>query len=156
MTADSAGEKAGPLRTMVLALMLLGMVGLAAELLLLEHTESVWQWVPLVALACGFLLGAAAWVRPGPGVLRALQGVMAAFVAAGLLGVFLHYQGNAEFELESDPALRGFALLWESLHGATPALAPGALAQLGLLGLAFTYRHPALRHRSAAAGDLAS
>ena len=28
-----------------------------------------------------------------------------------------------------------------------PALAPSALAQLGLLGLLYTYRHPALRRR---------
>ena len=37
-------------------------------------------------------------------------------------------------------------LVWKALRGATPALAPGALAQLGLLGLLYTYRHPALTH----------
>ncbi len=49
-----------------------------------------------------------------------------------------------------DATMRGFALLWAALHGATPALAPGALAHLGLIGLATTYRHPALRRN---AGD---
>ncbi len=34
-----------------------------------------------------------------------------------------------------DDAADGLVLLWRSLRGATPALAPGALAQLGLLGL---------------------
>jgi hypothetical protein len=32
----------------------------------------------------------------------------------------------------------------ETLRGAIPALAPGAMAQLGLLGLLVSYRHPAV------------
>ena len=39
--------------------------------------------------------------------------------------------------------IRGESRLRE-LRGATPALAPGAMVQLGLLGLAFTFRHPVL------------
>ena len=67
---------------------------------------------------------------------------MAAFLGAGLLGVYLHFAGNVEFAIERTPELRGFALVWKALRGATPALAPGALAQLGLLGLIYTYTHP--------------
>ena len=70
---------------------------------------------------------------------------MAAFVIAGVAGVILHYRGNAEFELEMHPAVRGFDLFRDAMMGATPALAPGTMAQLGLLGLASTYRHPRLR-----------
>ena len=33
-----------------------------------------------------------------------------------------------------DPALHGLDLFWSALRGATPALAPGAMAQLGLIG----------------------
>jgi hypothetical protein len=139
-----AGEGPGPIRRLLLALVLIGILGLAAELILLEHVESVWQWVPLVSLCLGFACAAAVALRPSPGTLRAFQGVMALFAAAGLLGLYLHYRGNVEFELESDPSLRGLKLLWAALHGATPALAPGALVQLGLLGLVLAYRHPAL------------
>ena len=67
---------------------------------------------------------------------------MTSFLAAGLLGIYLHYAGNAEFEIERTPELSGLRLLWKALRGATPALAPGALAQLGLLGFIYTYRHP--------------
>ena len=36
-------------------------------------------------------------------------------------------------------------LLWQAIRGKTPPLlAPGALMQLGLVGLAYTYKHPAL------------
>jgi hypothetical protein len=139
------GDDPGLLRRLLLGLMLLGMLGLIAELLLLEHYEDVWQWVPLVALALGFLLALAVWLRPGPATLRAFRAMSAVFVAAGVLGVYLHFDGNAEFERESDSGLHGLPLVWEALRGATPALAPGALAQLGLLGLALAYRHPALR-----------
>lgn len=139
------GDDPGLLRRLLLGLMLLGMLGLGAELLLLEHFEDVWQWVPLVALAAGFLLGLAVWMRPGRATLRAFRVLSAVFVAAGALGMYLHFDGNVEFERESDSGLRGLPLAWEALRGATPALAPGALAQLGLLGLALAYRHPALR-----------
>jgi hypothetical protein len=74
--------------------------------------------------------------------------MMIVFVVAGALGLVLHFKGNMEWALERQPELSGMTLVWKSLTGATPALAPGALAQLGLLGLVWSYRHPALRHDS--------
>jgi hypothetical protein len=144
-------EGPGPLRRGLLALWLLGAVGLTAELLLLEHFESVWQWIPLVVLGAGIASGAAVAVRPAPVVLRGFRVVMVLTTAAGLIGLYLHLEGNIEFELEMDPALRGAQLFWSALRGATPALAPGAMMQLGLLGLVYAYRHPALRRGGMAA-----
>ena len=135
----------GLLRRAMLALVLLGMLGLIAELVLLEHYEDPWQWTPLVLLGVGLPLALVAARRPGAGVLRAFRILMALYVLAGLVGVVLHLKGNVEFELERNPSIRGLPLAWEVLRGATPALAPGALAQLGLLGLLFAFRHPALR-----------
>lgn len=143
--ASPDDAQAGPLRRLLLALCVLGMLGLLAELVLLEHYEDAWQWVPVVALALGVLLAAAVWLRPARGTLNAFRALMALYVAAGALGVYLHMRGNLEFERERDSSLGGAALLWEAMRGATPALAPGALAQLGLLGLALAHRHPALR-----------
>ena len=135
----------GPLRRILLALVIFGAVGLLAELLLLEHFDSVTQWIPLALLVVVLGAGVAVGVRRLPGAVRFFQVVMALCVVTGVVGVFLHYQGNVEFELERDGSLRGLRLLWEAIRGATPALAPGALSQLGLLGLAYAYRHPALR-----------
>jgi hypothetical protein len=70
---------------------------------------------------------------------------MLLLIVVGVLGVVLHLKGNIEFERETDPSARGLALLWHSLRGGVPLLAPGAMAQLGLLGLASAYRHPVLR-----------
>jgi hypothetical protein len=131
-------------RRAMLALVHLGMLGLIAELYLLEHTDSATQWIPLVSLGVGLITGISVALAPTPRRLRVFQAVMAVFVAAGLLGLVLHLRGNLEFELENDPSLRGARLVWEALRGATPALAPGALVQLGLLGLVYTIRHPAL------------
>lgn len=137
------------LRRLLLAVVLIGEVGLLAELVLLEHTESAWQWAPIVLLLLALPITAAARARPARGTLRALQAMGALMLAAGALGVYLHYRGNVEFEMESDGALRGWTLFRLALQGATPALAPGALAQLGLTLLLAVYRHPALTaHRS--------
>ena len=132
------------LRQLLLALVLLGIVGLEVELALLRHAESFSQWIPHISLLAGVAVTLAVYARPGPSVLRSFQVVMALYLLIGALGVYLHYRGNVEFALERDPALGGLRLMWKALRGATPALAPGALAQLGLLGLLYTYRHPAL------------
>jgi hypothetical protein len=129
---------------MLLAVFLLGSVGTAAELLLLGHTEEVWQLIPL-ALITVSLTVVGMWLISGArGILRVFQAVMLGFLGAGALGIYLHYGSNVEFELEMNPSAGGTQLVWESLTGAMPALAPGTMFQLGLVGLLYTYRHPAL------------
>jgi hypothetical protein len=122
-----------------------GMTGLAAELVLLEHTETIWQWIPLAFLAAGFTTTIGVASRPRRVTIRVHQFAMILFIVSGAVGFFLHYQGNAEFELEMYPSLKGLELFWKSLGGATPSLAPLAMAQLGLVGLIQVHRHPALR-----------
>lgn len=129
---------------LVLALVFIGIVGLEAELALLRHAESASQWIPHVVLMIGLLTTVLVFLRPGKPVLRAFQAVMLVFVIVGVVGLYLHYRGNVEFAVERDPSLSGLRLVWKALRGATPALAPGALSQVGLLGLIYSYRHPAL------------
>ena len=134
------------LRQLVLALVFIGIVGLEIELALLRHAESFSQWIPHVVLLIGLFATLLVSLRPAHATLRVFQTLMWVFVVIGLLGVFFHLKGNVEFALERDPSLGGAKLIWKVLRGATPALAPGALSQLGLLGLLYAYRHPALRH----------
>jgi hypothetical protein len=143
-------ELLSTVRRILLALVLLGIVGLTIELLLLEHVESATQLIPFGVLAAGLGGAIAIVVRPTRANLRFFQGVMLLFVVAGLLGIYLHLRGNVLFEMETDPSARGLDLVWRSLRGGIPLLAPAAMAQLGLLGLVFAFRHPALR------GDAAS
>ena len=127
---------------MLLAILVLGMTGTVAELVLLQHYEDPWQIVPIALIGLTLLVLIWCGTTRGAAGLRALQGVMGLFVLSGLVGMGLHHDANAEFELEMDPSLSGFRLFREALSGATPALAPGTMVQLGLLGLAYTYRHP--------------
>lgn len=124
---------------------LFGVVGTGIELVLLEHTEDFEQWIPLALFLIGFLLFMILLMRPGPWSLRAFAICMAAFVVSGVLGTWYHYAGNVEFELERTPELGGLALFQAAMGGATPALAPGTMIHLGLIGLLFTFRHPARR-----------
>jgi hypothetical protein len=142
--ASSADRTDGPLRRLLLAVIVVGAAGLLADLALSDHFDSVTQWIPLALLVA--VLGAAAGVhfRGGRRAVRVFQGVTALCVVAGAVGVWLHYRGNVEWELERDASLGGLRLFWEAVRGATPALAPGALSQLGLFGLVYAYRHPAL------------
>jgi len=129
---------------LLLALVVIGIVCLEVELALLRHAESFSQWIPHVTLFIGLLTTAAIYFRPGARTLKAFQVMMIIFTAVGALGVYFHLHGNVEFAQERDPSLSGVRLLWKALRGASPALAPGALAQLGLLGLLYGYKHPAL------------
>ena len=140
-------------RQLLLALVLIGIVGLAVELALLRHAESFSQWIPHVTLFIGLLATAAVYFRTGPRTLRVFQTMMIIFTAVGALGVYFHLHGNVEFAQERDPSLSGVRLLWKALRGASPALAPGALAQLGLLGLLYGYKHPALTRNNTSGSE---
>ena len=130
-------------RRWLLAVLILAFLGTGTELLLIGHTEDLTQWIPFVALGLGIL--SVGWValRSSRLAVQQFRVLMGLFIVAGLVGIVLHYRGNAEFELEMRPTMAGFELIWNSLTGATPALAPGSFVPLGLVGLIAVHRHPA-------------
>lgn len=131
-------------RRLVLGLFLLGSGGTVAELLLLEHFEDPWQWTPIALLGLGFAAGVAVALRATAGWMRVFRFLMWLYLFAGALGMYLHLKSNVEFERELNPAVGGFDLAIEVLMGAMPALAPGHMIQLGLLGLLVMLRYPTL------------
>ena len=146
--ATESAATLGSLRRVLLAILLLGMAGTTVELLLLQHDEDVQQLIPLLLIGAGYAVIAWNGVTRSRLSITVLQLVMVLFIASGLLGMVFHYQANAEFQLEMEPALSGANFWWKVLQAKTPpALAPGMMAQLGLIGLAYAYRHPAVvRH----------
>lgn len=130
------------IRSLLLVIFLLGILGAGSELFLLGHYEDPWQLVPLGMIGLSLVVLAVRLFRNDARVLRVFQVLMLLFVAAGALGVYLHYRSNVEFELEMNPAAAGWELIRESLTGAMPALAPGTMVYLGLIGFLYTYRHP--------------
>lgn len=146
--ASDAAATLSSLRKVLLGILLLGMAGTMTELLLLQHTEDVTQLIPLLLIGAGYLTVAWNAIRRSHLSISALQIVMLLFVVSGALGMYFHYRANVEFQLEVQPELSGSNLLWKVLQAKTPpALAPGVMAQLGLIGLAYAYRHSALARR---------
>jgi len=139
----SESETLASIRTLLLAALAIGVVGTSGELILLRHIDKAAQWIPLV-----FLVGSVpvlVWHARSPGVasVRTLQTLMLAFIALGVVGIGLHYDGNVEFQRELNPSERGWTFVRKTVAGATPVLAPGSMVLLGLVGLAHAYRHPA-------------
>ena len=130
------------IRRLLLASLAVGIVGTAAELILLRHVDSPAQWIPVVALAAAIPLLLWHAARPGPLTVRLIRLLMCAYIVFGVIGVGLHYDGNVEFERELHPKDAGLTFLRHTIAGATPVLAPGSMVLLGLLGIAHTYRHP--------------
>lgn len=132
-------------RALLLAILVFGLIGAEVELLFLGHDESPTQFIPLVLIGIG--LAVVAWhvMAESSSSLRAMRVTMTLFIAAGLLGIALHYRGSVEFQKELDPSTNGFALFMKAMQSkAPPALAPGIMVYIGLLGLVCSYR---LAHR---------
>jgi hypothetical protein len=134
------------IRRVLLAILLIGMAGTSVELMLLKHVKEATQIIPLVLLGVAFVIVGWHAARPSVSSVMTLQIVMVLFVAAGLIGMVLHYQANVEFQLEMDKSLAGVPLFWKVMAAkAPPALAPGSMSQLGFIGLAYSYRYPVER-----------
>jgi hypothetical protein len=145
-TASSRATLA-TLRALLLWILLLGLLGTGTELILIGHDEDRLQFIPLAALAVSIV--AAAWMAvkrptaPGRGT-RLFQAAMVQLIVVGAAGSVIHYRANMEFKLEMDPSMRGFRLFSSVMRAkAPPALAPGNLSLLGLLGLAAVFRQGA-------------
>jgi hypothetical protein len=119
---------------------------MSTELLLVRHFDNPNQLIPLAVGAFG--LAAVVWTAVSPGIaaIRTLQLAMLVYVGSGIIGITLHAQANAAAQRELGSALSGLAFAWQVLAvTAPPALSPGLLIQLGLLGLLSTHAHPTLR-----------
>ena len=126
------------LERFLLLIFLMGLLGIATELVLSEHTETAWQWTPLILIG---LAVPALWAQG-----KALQIVLWLFLVSGVVGTVLHNRAKMEFQAESNPSLAGWELFLKSFDSKNPpALAPGAMVQLGLIGFAYQAARKARR-----------
>lgn len=143
---EKTGTVEAQLRRLVLALFCVGSLGTGVELVAIGHYEDQWQVLPLFVLSVALLSAALQAFVGNPVSLRMLRTVCVVMMIAGAAGIVLHYRGNLEFQLETNPNLAGWALFAKIVHAKVPpALAPGVVAQLGLLGLIYCFRHPLAR-----------
>ena len=130
-----------------------GVAAVAFELASTRHWDSAVQLVPWVALGvCAIALALVA-ARPRRTAIRAARALLALVVAASVYGVITHVDAN----FDAGPLDGTYGPRWEATAvltrvwwaftqtvGPSPVLAPAALAQVGLLVLLATWRHPAL------------
>ena len=129
------------LRRLLQLVVLVGLAGSAIDLMFLDHHESVLQFAPFAAI--GVAVAAVLWqlAAGSRGSALAVQIAMALLLATAGVGIGLHFNGSAEFQLESDPQAGGWPLVRKTLESkAPPVVAPANLALLGLVGLASMYR----------------
>jgi hypothetical protein len=137
--ADSSTSTLATIRRLLLALLVFGMAGTTAELWLMGHYEDWKQLIPFGVMTLSTLTGFWHGFARTTSSARMFRLSMLLLMVAGATGSVLHYRANMEFQLEMDPTMGGMALLLKVLHAkAPPALAPGNMALLGLLGLVST------------------
>ncbi|MBC7771771.1 MAG: hypothetical protein H7210_04685 [Pyrinomonadaceae bacterium] len=128
------------IRRVILGVLLLGVTGLLAELILIGHYEDVKQWIPLCMLATGVAAVALEIVHRRVWTLSLVRLTMALFICTGGLGMYYHFRGSREFQVEMDPSMSGTRLVWQVLRSKSPpTLSPGTLVQMGILGLGYAY-----------------
>ena len=143
---SSADRLLARLRRLLLALVAFGAGGLALEPVLLAPWEAWTQRVPLALLLAAFAGAVGLLVRPGPRLWTGFRTVMVLAVLSGAVGSVLHYRGNAALEREIAPNRPAVEIVRAALTGGIPTLAPGAMIQLGLLGLLAGLRATPRRH----------
>ena len=114
---------------LAMTIFLLFHIGLIVELLLIGHYESFWQYFPLITLVLSLLSQLFKAMS-----LQIVKIFFLLTIFAGVLGVILHLKNNWEFELEMYPGMDWTDLLFNSFSGALPALAPGTLIPIGMMG----------------------
>jgi uncharacterized membrane protein YqjE len=135
------------LRQFVLGLAALATLVTPLELIFVEHYSEPLMIIPLVLIGLSLLAIIAIVFWPNAKVFKVFRGVMLLLIVGSAVGVFFHLRGNVEVVQEVDSELQGLSRIWGIVTGGAPALAPGLLAQVGLLGFLYTYKHPVLMNR---------
>ena len=137
--AGSPSTNLEKVRRLLLILLAFGMVGTTTELFLMAHYEDWKQLLPFAGMGAAGLTLLWFGFTHSPAATRSFRLCMLLLMVLGATGTILHYRANREFQLEMDPTMAGMALLLKVLHAkAPPALAPGNMALLGLMGLIST------------------
>ena len=126
--------KAGKLIVVALLFM---MVGTATELYLLDHYEDTLQLIPLLCIGASLVSLFILFFHSVKWTIGLYKLVLVLTALSGVYGTYLHLQANYEFELEMKPSAKGWDLFMESLSGALPALAPGSMIVLALIGYSY-------------------
>ncbi len=124
-------------KKLIMSALLFMMVGTALELYLLDHYEDTLQLIPMLCIGASIIILVVLLYRRTKWTIRLYKLILALTALSGIYGTFLHLQANYEFELEMKPTAKAWDLFVESLSGALPALAPGSMILLALIGYSY-------------------
>jgi hypothetical protein len=108
----------------LLILVELTCIGAIVELILEKHYKELNQLIPFGLRIFAIITVAGVLLRPGKATINGMRLAMVLLIAGSLIGMALHYQSNWEFEAEMRPNAAMTNVLWLSLMGAAPLLAP--------------------------------
>jgi hypothetical protein len=144
MAANSSdAETLQIVRRWVLAAIVAVLIATEAELIFVRHFgNNNGQMIAVVLTSTGLIsVGWHAIARDTMSIV-VFRFLMYLFLVFGIDGLMVHYNFAAHAVLKLHPALTGLPLLYATLSGDIPLLAPGMLIQVGLLGLLYTFHHP--------------
>lgn len=112
-------------------------VGTILELYLIHHYESFTQLIPIICIGLILILVVVLRFKKSLFLNKLFKGVLIITALSSIYGVYLHLNGNYEFEIEMTPTANKADLLIESLSGGMPALAPMSMLVLALIGYSY-------------------
>jgi len=129
-------------RLLILLAISAALIVTEAELLFVGHTGgNNGQVIAVVLVGLGLTVTCHAILRNTPSIV-VFRFTMYLFLIFGIDGFLTHYHWAVQAALKSQPTLAGMPLLYATLSGKIPLLAPGMLLEIGLLGLIYTFQHP--------------
>jgi hypothetical protein len=147
-------DDASVLRRSLVGLVLIAVVGLAAELLVERHWGTPVRLVPWFCLAALAYAAMLLWRQPAAAAVRRARLLAGAVMLAAAVGIALHVNEN----YIAGPLDQSYERLWEGMSeaerwwsafskavGPAPTFAPASLALVSLILLIATQRHPVLR-----------
>jgi hypothetical protein len=142
-TTSSDAATLQVVRRWILAAIAAALIATEAELIFVRHFgNNNGQMIAVVLAGSGLI--SMAWhaiARNTPSIV-VFRFLMYLFLVFGIDGLLVHYNFAVHAALKSHPALVGLPLLYATLSGEIPLLAPGMMIQVGLLGLLYTFHHP--------------
>src|SRR4030095_1639941 len=114
------------------------------ELFFLSHWSETIQLLPFALSGLGLITLALAYFRPSPTTVKILQWSMILIGLCSLIGIYEHMSNNLGFQMEIQPNATTWELIWATLEGANPVLAPGILALGAAIGWTAAYQYSPL------------
>ena len=125
------------LKKVLLSAFIFMMIGTLLELYLLDHYESLLQFIPILCIGLALVMMLILFFLQTKLTKILFKLILGITALSGAYGAFLHLSANYEFEQEMTPTLNGWNLFTESLSGALPALAPFSMVVLALIGYSY-------------------